>query len=107
MGNFISFEDKIFIFTIPGANIFISSVFPTKIFIFKKTQPPPRYSNGGPLKPNGNSVVHESDSEGVSNIYYVLAIVPIYQYTGLFLLDNTGAWELGLSCFSSSYWKDS
>ena len=45
------------------------------IFIKKNSSPPPRFSNGGPLKQNGNSAVHESDSEGVSNIYFVLAIV--------------------------------
>ena len=44
--------DKIFISTMPCDHVFISPIFPTKIYIYKKRQapPPPTHcSNGGPL----------------------------------------------------------
>ena len=44
-----SFVDKIFISTMPCGHLFILPIFPTKIFISIKLQPPsPKYSNGGP-----------------------------------------------------------
>ena len=36
--------------TRPYGHLFISPIFPTKIFISRKLQPTPQYSNGGPLK---------------------------------------------------------
>ena len=75
-------------------HIYLFHQFSPRKYCLKRTPaPPPQYSKGGPLKQNGNSVVHESDSEGVSNIYFVLAIVPlpVYRSVSTRLLDSTGA----------------
>ena len=90
-----SFVDKIFISNMPNwGHLFISPIFPTKIFISKKLQPPPPYFNGGPLSClMGQELLH----------YYSLSLFPRVVFLMQVWISRLGNWKESLKYSFQSF----